>query len=42
MMQTMLTRPALMVAVRIAWIVVRLLLVLWIGQGGTHFYYQGF
>jgi hypothetical protein len=27
---------------RIAWIVVRLLLVLWMGERGLSFYYQGF
>ena len=41
-MQNMLAHPALKMAARIAWIVARLLLVLWVGQRGTHFYYQGF
>jgi ammonia channel protein AmtB len=30
------------VSARIAWIVVRLLLVLWMGERGLSFYYQGF
>jgi hypothetical protein len=30
------------VLARIAWIVVRLLLVLWMGERGLSFYYQGF
>ena len=29
-------------AIRIAWIAVRLLLVLWMGERGLSFYYQGF
>jgi hypothetical protein len=27
---------------RITWVVVQLLLVLWLAQRGGHFYYQGF
>jgi hypothetical protein len=27
---------------RITWVVVQLVLVLWLAQGGSHFYYQGF
>ena len=30
------------ISLRIAWIVVRLLLVLWMGERGLSFYYQGF
>ena len=30
------------VSMRIAWIVVRLLMVLWMGERGLSFYYQGF
>ena len=29
-------------SLRIAWIVVRLLIVLWMGERGLSFYYQGF
>lgn len=34
--------PAIQMAVRVLWIAARLLLVLWVGKRGTHFYYQGF
>jgi hypothetical protein len=34
--------PLLLLTARLLWIAVRLLLVIWVGQRGAHFYYQGF
>jgi hypothetical protein len=35
-------RPALRLGFRLAWIAIRLLMVLWLAQRGLSFYYQGF
>ena len=41
-MKRLLADPRIDFAWRIAWVALRLLLVLWLGQTGTRFYYQGF
>ena len=38
----MTTTSRRVLSMRIAWIVIRLLLVLWMGERGLSFYYQGF